>query len=184
MITYEIVSPSELKNDTIEITYGLHKSPFGWCLIGITKRGICQISFVKTNSEREAIQAIHNTWPQAKPIHDQIHTKSYIEKIFSRKKLPERSKLPFHLLIKGTNFQIKVWEALLKIPQGETKSYGEVARAIKSPKAVRAVGTACGKNAIAYLIPCHRVITTNGGIGGYHWGVNIKKELLAAEKVK
>jgi AraC family transcriptional regulator of adaptative response/methylated-DNA-[protein]-cysteine methyltransferase len=107
--------------------------------------------------------------------------KIYIQKIFGGN---AKTKRPLHLLIKGTNFQIKVWEALLAIPQGKTKSYAEVARAIKSPKAVRAVGTACGKNLIPFIIPCHRVLASNGGLGGYSaGGIKRKAAILAQESI-
>lgn len=188
LVTYEAVSPGEFKKGTIDITYGIHRSPFGWCVIGVTKRGICQLSFIETESEREAENIIRTAWPHAQITRDQVHTKTYIQKIFggtnSSKNSARAAKRPLHLLIKGTNFQIKVWEALLAIPQGKTKSYADIARAIHEPKAVRAVGTACGKNLIPFIIPCHRVLASNGGLGGYSaGGIKRKAAILTAEAV-
>jgi AraC family transcriptional regulator, regulatory protein of adaptative response / methylated-DNA-[protein]-cysteine methyltransferase len=161
----------------MEITYGIHKSPFGWCLIGSADNKVCQLSFIKKNSSREAERSLRETWPDAHPTRNDRAVKSYVQKAFGNKK-PSK---PVDMLVNGTPFQIKVWEALLSIPKGETASYAEVAQAIGSPKAVRAVGTACGKNSIAVLIPCHRVLTSSGGIGGYRSGIERKKAILAWE---
>ncbi len=179
MVTYEAVTPGEWKSGDIEITYGIHTSPFGWCIIGITRRGICYLSFSDTKDDRRASALIQDAWPAATIVRDDAVTRSYVGQMFS-----SSGKKALHLLIQGTNFQIKVWEALLAIPAGTTTSYAGIASAIGSPKAVRAAGTACGKNKIAYLIPCHRVLTSNGGIGGYRWGVARKEALLAWEAAK
>ncbi len=180
MVTYEAVSPGEFKKGNIEITYGLQPSPFGWCLIGLTKRGICQLSFVNTNNQTEAVKIIKEVWPHSILIRNDARIAPYVKKIFKA----ERLNTPIRLLLKGTNFQIKVWEALLKIPQGDISSYAKIADAVGSPKAVRAVGTACGKNSIAFLIPCHRVLTSAGKLGGYHWGIERKEAILAWEAVR
>jgi AraC family transcriptional regulator of adaptative response/methylated-DNA-[protein]-cysteine methyltransferase len=161
----------------MDITYGIHKSPFGWCLIGIADNKVCQLSFLKTNSARAAGRDLNEAWPDAHLTRNNAAVKSYMQKIFGNKKPGKR----IDLLVNGTPFQVKVWEALLSIPKGETASYADVARAIGSPKAVRAVGTACGKNSIAILIPCHRVLTSSGGIGGYRSGVERKRAILAWE---
>ncbi|KAL0212218.1 hypothetical protein RCL1_005844 [Eukaryota sp. TZLM3-RCL] len=89
---------------------------------------------------------------------------------------------PLTLLVQGTPFQVKVWKALCSIPSGETRSYGEIARSIGCPSAHRAVANAIGKNPVSYVIPCHRVIQSNGNLGGYRWGSKIKKHLLDLEK--
>lgn len=180
LVTYEAITPSELKRGDIKIIYGVHASPFGHCLIAATTRGICQIAFLDTKNNTEAVRTIHEKWPHAEIRKDLKETKRYANRIFARK----GAQKPFHLLIKGTNFQIKVWEALLSIPEGQTSTYAAIAKAIGKGKAVRAVGTACGKNAIAYLIPCHRVLTSGGGLGGYHWGLSRKQALLAREFLK
>ncbi len=180
LVTYEALSPGEFKSGDIVIVWGLQKCPFGWCLIALTKRGICHVSFLDTDNERTAIAQLRETWPQATIERDDHRVKPYVAAIFSVKK----NRRPLPLLLKGTNFQVKVWEALLRIPQGSIVRYADIAKAIGSPKAVRAVGTACGKNPIAYIIPCHRVLASNGGLGGYHWGVERKEALLAWEDAR
>lgn len=180
MVTYEALSPSELKKGNIEITYGVHDTLFGWCVIGITGRGICALFFVESSDQKIAIKRIKEVWAAAALKRDDAKTLPFIKKIFASKKTNK----PLHLVIKGTNFQIKVWEALLSIPEGQTLSYKEVAEKTGFPKAVRAVGTACGKNAIALLIPCHRVLTSGGAIGGYRWGTKRKEAILARESVR
>lgn len=177
MVTYEAMTPAEVKAGNIAIDYGLHPSPFGWCVIGITKRGICQLAFIETNSEAEARVCIHERWPHALLSRDQKKTAVYARQLFDA----QAKRKPLHLLVKGTNFQVKVWEALLRIPPGEVSNYGAIAQEIGLPRAVRAVGTACGKNAIAWLIPCHRVLAGDGGMGGYRWGVERKEAILAWE---
>lgn len=180
MITYEAISPGELGHGGLEIRYGVHKSPFGHCLIAVTKRGICQIAFLDRTDEAHVLSTIRERWPEALIKKDQEATHAYAERMFDGR----RSKKPFHLLIKGTNFQIQVWEALLRIPEGQTSTYAAIAKVIGKEKAVRAVGTACGKNAIAYLIPCHRVLTSDGGLGGYRWGSWRKEALLLRESLR
>lgn len=177
LVTYEAVSPGEFKKGNIEITYGIHASPFGWCVIGLTSRGISNLSFIEKGSDRQARANIREKWPHATLVRDDATTEKYAARIFA----VGVSKKPLHLLVQGTNFQVKVWEALLAIPPGKAATYGDIARYIGSPKAVRAVGTACGKNAIAYLIPCHRVLAGDGGMGGYRWGTERKELMLTRE---
>lgn len=177
LVTYEAVTPSEVKSGDIDILYGIHPSPFGHCLIAATKRGVCHVAFMDTRSDEDALQVIKEKWPEALVRKDQKGTKVLADKIFAHR----RGAKPVHLLIKGTNFQIKVWEALLAIPQGQTSTYAAIAKAIGKSKAVRAVGTACGKNAIGLLIPCHRVLASSGSLGGYRWGLARKRALLARE---
>lgn len=181
MVTHEAVSPGEFKTGEIDVSYGVHDSPFGKCLIGITKRGVCHLSFLDEN-ELQAERQLKDYWPKAHLVQDQEATAEYIRKIFKPTKTD--SKRPIHLLIKGTNFQVKVWEALLAIPEGRVSNYSEIAKAAGSPKAVRAAGTACGNNLIGFLIPCHRVLTSSGGIGGYRWGVSRKETILAWESIR
>jgi AraC family transcriptional regulator of adaptative response/methylated-DNA-[protein]-cysteine methyltransferase len=182
MITHEAVSPGEFKSGDIEIKYGIHPSPFGWCLVGLTARGVCHLSFLDKDDRRQGVAQIQQAWPKARLVHDPRETGMLVKKIFH----PTRSdsKRPIHLLIKGTNFQVKVWEALLAIPDGQVASYAAIARAAGSSKAVRATGSSCGKNSIAYLIPCHRVLTSAGGIGGYRWGTERKETILAWESIQ
>lgn len=176
-VTYDILSPDEVTSSEIEIHYGIVPSPFGLCVIGLTARRICTIAFIDRDIDGAASQAIQETWPRARLVRDDARVKPYRHKVFG----PRRDTQSIPLLLKGTDFQIKVWQALLNIPAGKTATYAGIARATGSPKASRAVGTACGKNPVAYLIPCHRVLTSQGKLGGYHWGVARKEAMLARE---
>ncbi len=178
-VTTEAVSPGEFKSrgEGVTIRYGLHASPFGKCLIAVTDRGICHLGFTLT-SEGDAIDNLVADWKNARMVEDHKHTVPLIESIFDAN---ARGKLNIHL--RGTNFQLKVWEALLKIPAGTVTTYEGLAERIGQPTASRAVGTAVGHNPIAVLIPCHRVIRKVGEFGNYRYGAPRKKALLAYESV-
>jgi AraC family transcriptional regulator of adaptative response/methylated-DNA-[protein]-cysteine methyltransferase len=178
-VTTEAVTPGQYKSGGAGLTirYGLHDTPFGKALIGLTERGICHLGFVGA-SEGEAIDTLVSGWPQARMIEDYKATAPLVEPIFD---LTQRSRTPLHLHLRGTNFQLKVWEALLRIPLGAVISYQGLAERAGRPGASRAVGTALGHNPIAVLIPCHRVIRKLGGFGNYRYGVTRKKALLGWE---
>lgn len=177
-VNIEGVTPSEYKNlgKGLVIYYGFHESPFGECLIAKTARGICALAFLSPGSKDLELAAFKQKWMLATLIEDSTQTQALFEQIFQ-----SNSQGEIKLFVKGTNFQLKVWEALLKIPAGEVSTYGHIADKIKNPKAVRAVGTAIGKNPIAYLIPCHRVIRKEGKLGEYRWGSTRKKALIGWE---
>jgi AraC family transcriptional regulator, regulatory protein of adaptative response / methylated-DNA-[protein]-cysteine methyltransferase len=179
-VTTEAVTPGEYKSRGAGVTirYGIHSTPFGKCLIGTTERGICHLGFVQT-SEGEAIDNLVADWKQARMIEDYKTTGPLIEPIFDLRYNHHGKPLPVHL--RGTNFQLKVWEALLQIPAGEVTTYAGLASRIGNPRAMRAVGTAVGHNPIAVLIPCHRVIRKVGEFGNYRYGAPRKKALLARE---
>ena len=181
-VTAEAVSPGEYKSRGAGVTirYGLHPTPFGKCLIATTERGICHLSFVQT-TEGEAIDQLISDWKQARMIEDYKSTVPLIEPIFDLRNSHRGKPLNVHL--RGTNFQLKVWEALLQIPLGEVTTYAGIASRIGNPRATRAVGTAVGHNPIAVLIPCHRVIRKVGDFGNYRYGALRKKALLAREFV-
>jgi AraC family transcriptional regulator of adaptative response/methylated-DNA-[protein]-cysteine methyltransferase len=176
-VTTEAVSPGEFKTrgEGVTIRYGLHASPFGKCLVAVTERGICHLGFVQT-SEGDAIDSLVSEWKNAQMMEDQLFTAPLVEPIFD---LGTRGRLNIHL--RGTNFQLKVWEALLQIPAGTVTTYEGLAERIGQPGAFRAVGTAVGHNPIAVLIPCHRVIRKVGEFGNYRYGSLRKKALLARE---
>ncbi|MBI1854847.1 MAG: methylated-DNA--[protein]-cysteine S-methyltransferase [Chloroflexi bacterium] len=178
-VTTEAVTPGEYKSRGAGLTirYGIHPTPFGKCLIGITERGICHLGFVQAN-EGGAIDALVSDWQEAKMIEDQRATAPLIAPIFL---LNARRQTPLHLYLHGTNFQLKVWEALLNIPAGALTTYERLAAQIGQPSASRAVGTAIGHNPIAVLIPCHRVIRKLGEFGNYRYGAPRKMALLARE---
>jgi AraC family transcriptional regulator of adaptative response/methylated-DNA-[protein]-cysteine methyltransferase len=184
-VNTEAVTPGEYKSHGAGLTirYGLHPTPFGKCLIATTERGICHLGFVQT-SEGSAIDNLVADWKQAKMNEDYESTAPLIARIFPNPKTDSASnktdqRLSLHL--RGTNFQIKVWEALLNVPTGSATTYEHIAAQIGNPNAVRAVGTAVGHNPIAVLVPCHRVIRKAGEFGNYRYGSARKKALLARE---
>jgi AraC family transcriptional regulator of adaptative response/methylated-DNA-[protein]-cysteine methyltransferase len=179
LISIEAVTPGEYKAQgaNVEINYGVHDSPFGKCLIGTTKRGICHLAFIDTNI-KNSIKEMKENWPKASFKSAPLETKKIFSKIFKRSGSKKIS-----LVLYGTPFQVKVWEALLRIPEGNILSYGDLAKLTGSPGASRAVGSALAKNAIAYLIPCHRVIRETGDFGEYHWGSARKAALLSWETI-
>jgi AraC family transcriptional regulator of adaptative response/methylated-DNA-[protein]-cysteine methyltransferase len=179
-VTTEAVTPGEYKSHGAGVTirYGIHPTPFGKCVIATTERGICHLSFVQT-SEGEAIDQLVAEWQQARMIEDYKSTVSLIEPIFDLR-YSQRGK-PLNVHLRGTNFQLKVWEALLQIPAGAVTTYEGIAARIAKPGASRAVGTAIGHNPIAVLIPCHRVIRKVGEFGNYRYGSLRKKALLVRE---
>jgi AraC family transcriptional regulator of adaptative response/methylated-DNA-[protein]-cysteine methyltransferase len=180
-ITHEAVTPGEYKRrgEGLEIAYGFHATPFGDCLLGVTERGICGLSFVASGQQGRVLGEFAANWPLADLAQDEARTQPLIDQIFNDSPDGERPSL--HLFLKGTNFQIQVWQALLRTGPGTAVTYGDVARLAGNPKAVRAVGTAVGRNPIAYLIPCHRVIRQVGGFGDYRWGAVRKKAMLGWE---
>ncbi len=177
--TLEAMTPQEYKMSGagLRIEFGFHPTPFGMCLIGVTERGICWLSFLSSDEEpRKALEEMKLHWHNSIFHEDKQLTSSYVEKIFSNKTTDK-----LHLFVKGTNFQVKVWEALLRIPQGEVTTYETIARTISNPRALQAVGSAVGSNHIAYLIPCHRVIRKDGILGEYRWSPARKKTMIARE---
>ncbi|PLX97352.1 MAG: 6-O-methylguanine DNA methyltransferase [Desulfuromonas sp.] len=181
LISVEAVTPGEYKaaGDGVEIRYGRHATPFGDCLIAVTGRGICRLEFFDSDSSDDLVARLRQEWPGAKIREDAVATGISIDRIFSAAGKTDGQSLPLQL--KGTNFQLKVWQALLNIPPGCITSYGDLAERIGHPGASRAVGTAIGSNPIGYLIPCHRVLRGDGGIGGYRWGEERKLAILERE---
>ncbi len=183
--TLEAVTPQEYKTQGsgMQIGYGFHDTPFGQCLIGTTKRGICWLSFVPSKSDPyRSMEDMQAHWHQSTVYQDQPGTGTIINTIFQPHLFTKKSKL--HLYVKGTNFQIKVWNALLEIPRGGVYTYQDVAGKLGSPKALQAVGSAVGANHIAYLIPCHRVIRKDGVLGEYRWSAARKKSIIGWEMAR
>ena len=182
-VQVEAVTPGEYRSGGQGLTmrYGVHESPFGRCLLAVTERGICGLSFIdeEAGATEEALRALRTRWPAATLLRDEQATAAVMAHIFPAAPLVDPK--PVHLLLKGTNFQLKVWEALLRVPAGSVTTYESVALSIQQPTAARAVGSAVGANAIAYLIPCHRVIRKSGVVDGYRWGTVRKKAILGWE---
>jgi len=179
-VSTEAVTPGEYKSrgTGVTIRYGIHLTPFGKCMIATTERGICHLGFVQT-SEGDAIDNLVADWKEARMIEDHRSTGSLVGPIFDLQFSTRIKPLTLHL--RGTNFQLKVWEALLDIPAGAVTTYEGIASRIGKPSALRAVGAAVGHNPIAVLIPCHRVIRKVGDFGNYRYGTLRKKALLARE---
>ncbi len=179
-VAVEAVTPGEYKEfgEDVVIRYGFAPSPFGDCLIAVTDRGVCGLEFVVEGGRGAPVERLERTWPGARLIHHRATAASYVNRIFG---LAAGRTEPITLLLKGTNFQLKVWRALLQIAPGAATSYEALAEAIHRPTAARAVGNAVGKNPIAYLIPCHRVLHKSGDLGGYHWGSARKQAILGWE---
>jgi AraC family transcriptional regulator of adaptative response/methylated-DNA-[protein]-cysteine methyltransferase len=183
-VNVDAMTPGEYKQQGkgIEIRYAFHETPFGECLAAETDRGICFLGFVTDGDRAGAIDDLQGRWKEALLANTPGVCGESVQQIFSSTKDPAQK--PVQLFLSGTNFQLKVWEALLKIPEGAVISYGDLANNLGKPNAHRAVGTAVGQNPISYLIPCHRVLRASGDIGGYHWGVARKKAILAQEAIK
>lgn len=182
--TLEAVTPQEYKESGggLRIEYGLHDTPFGTALIGVTARGICWLSFLPIDGEPQGeINKMKQHWNNSLFHQDQLLTQSIIQQIFVTTN-PSKQKL--HVFVKGTNFQVKVWEALLRLPLGSVTTYQGIAQQIENPKAMQAVGSAVGSNHIAYLIPCHRVIRKDGILGEYRWEATRKKSIIGWEMAK
>ncbi len=159
-----------------DITYGVGSSLFGMCFVACIEDDIFRLAFIENGIE-DFIEEVKNAFPEADIVRNDRRIKQILDVVFSLKKPREK----IYLQLLGTQFQIKVWETLLSIPFGEVTSYADIAKRCGSPLAVRAVGTACGANPIAFLVPCHRVLTSIGDLGGYRWGMDRKKKLLAWE---
>lgn len=181
-VTYEAMTPAEYKRkgEGLTVIYGTHETPFGFAFIATTARGILELTFLAENQSIDELIRLKNEFPKAEFVENQEETSVYINQIF----VESADQKSLNLLLRGTNFQIKVWEALLKIPSGKLACYEDIAQLIDKPTAQRAVGTAIGANHIAYLIPCHRVIQKVGTTGNYRWGEYRKKAILGWEGAK
>jgi AraC family transcriptional regulator of adaptative response/methylated-DNA-[protein]-cysteine methyltransferase len=180
-VNCEAVTPGEYKTkgQGLTIKYGFHPSPFGECLLATTERGICGFFFVKNRDRKDPLTELRYFWKKADIVEDPQATRELVERIFNPSFADTRA--PLHLILNGTNFQIKVWEALIKIPFGAVVSYEDVAIQVGIPGATRAVGSAVGKNPISFIIPCHRVIRKTADFGNYGGGTARKKAILGWE---
>ncbi|MFC1859821.1 methylated-DNA--[protein]-cysteine S-methyltransferase [Thermodesulfobacteriota bacterium] len=180
-VTWKTVTPEAGRKieETIQIAYAFHPSPFGTCFVATNEFGICSLGFVQKGNKADLIDRLKSGCPNASLIHAPDEIRPVVEKIFNFSALDQP--VPLILHIKGTPFQIKVWKALTKIPLGKVVTYGNIARHIGLPKAARAVGNAVGQNPISFLVPCHRVIRQSGDFGNYGEGPTRKKAILGWE---
>lgn len=180
-ISCESVTPGEYKNfgAGLEIAYGIHTSPFGYCFVAVTQRGICKLSFLDETADfKSALLELESEWPLSQMREDASSTETIVQQVFGSKK---NNGTNHKLLLKGSPFQLKVWEALLNTPRGRVCSYNQIAALIGKQSAVRAVAGAIARNKIGYLIPCHRVIRSTGVFGDYRWG-KVRKAALIVEE--
>jgi AraC family transcriptional regulator of adaptative response/methylated-DNA-[protein]-cysteine methyltransferase len=179
-VSYEAMTPGEykLQGASLVIRYGVHPTPFGDALLLATERGIAGLSFVEGSLD-EALEEARAAWPLSRLVEDRTTTASLIGPLFDG-----RGGAPARLLLKGTNFQVKVWSALLRVPPGRVVSYMDLASAIGQPRAVRAVGNALAHNPVGFVVPCHRVIRATGALGDYRWGQVRRRALLAWEAAR
>lgn len=180
-VTLEAMTPGEFRGGGhgLAIRYGLSESPFGHCLIAATARGICALRFAEDRGKQQAAAALREEWPNAVLQHDPVTIADLAHRLFAP--LGPRPARPLALLVKGTNFQIQVWRALIRVPFGSLVTYGDIANGTGHDYAARAAGSAVGANPIAWLIPCHRVIRESGTLGNYRWGPTRKAAMLGWE---
>jgi len=183
-VDHEAMTPGDFKRrgDGLTIAYGFHASPFGEALVLATDRGIAGIAFVNEDAGQtraEALTDMTRRWPRATYLEAPQQTAPHAARVFD----PARwnAEQPIRLVLIGTDFEVRVWEALLKIPMGRAVSYSDIAAHLGSPSASRAVGSAVGRNPISFVVPCHRVLRSDGSLGGYHWGLTRKRALIGWE---
>jgi AraC family transcriptional regulator of adaptative response/methylated-DNA-[protein]-cysteine methyltransferase len=183
-VDHEAMTPGDYKRrgQGLEMAYGFHASPFGEALLMVTDRGVAALAFVNEDdgqTRQDVLAGLRRRWPLARYVEAPETTLRHFNRIFDPAEwCPDR---PVRLVLIGTDFEIRVWEALLRIPMGHAVSYSDVARYLGRPSAARAVGAAVGRNPVSFVVPCHRVLRGDGSLGGYHWGLTRKKALIGWE---
>lgn len=180
-VTHEGMSPGiyKARGKGLTIRYGFHQSPFGLALVMITDLGLCGLAFADPGGERAALADMMGRWPEADYAEDGPATAPVAIRIFETKQWqPDQ---PLRVVFIGTDFEIRVWETLMRIPLGKATTYSDIAAHLGKPSAARAVGTAVGKNPVSFVVPCHRVLGKSGGLCGYHWGLTRKRAILGWE---
>ncbi|MCT4655591.1 MAG: bifunctional helix-turn-helix domain-containing protein/methylated-DNA--[protein]-cysteine S-methyltransferase [Cohaesibacter sp.] len=181
-VTHEAITPGAYKSKGQDLTirYGFHPCPFGIALAMITDQGLAGMAFCDPGGEQDALEDMCSRWPKAKYVQDQEGTLPYVNRSFNMGSWSEDQ--PLRITLIGTDFEVRVWETLLKIPLGHATSYSRIAQHLGKPSASRAVGTAVGRNPISFVVPCHRVVGKSGKLCGYHWGLTRKQAMLGWEK--
>jgi AraC family transcriptional regulator of adaptative response/methylated-DNA-[protein]-cysteine methyltransferase len=180
-VTHEAMSPGEWKSggQGLTIRYGFHPSPFGIALVMASERGLAGLAFADAGEEKAALADMRQRWPNASDVEDSAGTAALARRIFDPKRW--RAEEPLRVVLIGTDWEVRVWETLLRIPMGRLTSYSSIASKLCAPKAARAVGAAVGKNPISFVVPCHRVVGSGGALTGYHWGLTRKHAMLGWE---
>lgn len=183
-VAHEAMSPGAYKTRGAGLTirYGFHLSPFGVALIMVTERGLAGLSFNDAGGEKAAFDDMSRRWPNAAYVEDMAATAPYASRIFDPSRW--RAEDPLRVVMIGTDFQLRVWDALLRIPMGTARTYSSIAAEIGSPSASRAVGAAIGANPVSFVVPCHRAIGKSGALTGYHWGLTRKRAILGWEAAR
>jgi AraC family transcriptional regulator of adaptative response/methylated-DNA-[protein]-cysteine methyltransferase len=183
-VTHEAMSPGEWKSggEGLTIRFGFHPSPFGIALVMATERGLAGLALADPGGERAALVDMKGRWPRAKYVEESARTAPLASRIFDPSQW--RPEQPLRVVLIGTDWEVRVWEALLKIPMGRLATYSGIAGKVCTPAAARAVGAAVGKNPICFVVPCHRVIGKTGELTGYHWGITRKRAMLGWEAGK
>jgi AraC family transcriptional regulator of adaptative response/methylated-DNA-[protein]-cysteine methyltransferase len=180
-VTHEAMSPGEWKTGGVGMTlrYGFHPSPFGTAIVIASGRGLAGLAFADPGEEQAALADMQRRWPRATYLEDRDGTAALAQRIFDTRLW--RADQPLRVVLIGTDFEVRVWETLLKIPMGRAVSYSDIANNIKNPKASRAVGAAIGRNPVSFVVPCHRALGKSGALTGYHWGITRKQAMLGWE---
>jgi AraC family transcriptional regulator, regulatory protein of adaptative response / methylated-DNA-[protein]-cysteine methyltransferase len=180
-VTHEAMSPGEWKSggEGLTVRFGFHPSPFGKALVMATERGLAGLAFADGGEEDACLDDMKRRWPKASYVADPARTAPIARRIFDPGEW--REDRPLRVVLIGTDWEVRVWEALLKIPMGKVATYSGIASKICAPSAARAVGTAVGKNPVSFVVPCHRVIGKAGALTGYHWGITRKQAMLGWE---
>jgi AraC family transcriptional regulator of adaptative response/methylated-DNA-[protein]-cysteine methyltransferase len=180
-VTHEGMPPGAYKSkgNGLKISYGFHECPFGRALVMITDMGLCGLGFADAGEESRALADMKSRWPAATYSEEPGATETYARRIFDP--TAWSAEQPLRIVFLGTDFEIRVWQTLLRIPLGKITTYSSIAQSLGQPKAARAVGAAVGRNPISFVVPCHRVIGKSGGLTGYHWGLTRKRAILGWE---
>ncbi len=183
-VTHEAMSPGEWKSggEGLTIHYGFHPSPFGMALVMATERGLAGLAFADPGEDKAALADMQRRWPKANYVEDTARTAPLARRIFDQEFW--RPDQPLRVVLIGTDWEVRVWETLLKVPMGRLTTYSDIASKVCSPAAARAVGAAVGKNPISFVVPCHRVVGKSGALTGYHWGISRKQAMLGWEAGK
>ena len=180
-VTHEAVTPGiyRARGEGLMIRYGYHPSPFGTAVVLSTGRGLAGLAFADAGEETAALADLMRRWPKAEYLEDRTATEPLARRIFDTRQW--RPETPLRVVLIGSDFEIRVWETLLRVPFARATTYSDVARRIERPTAARAVGAAIGRNPISFVVPCHRVLGRSGSLTGYHWGLTRKRAILGWE---
>jgi AraC family transcriptional regulator of adaptative response/methylated-DNA-[protein]-cysteine methyltransferase len=180
-VTHEAMSPGEWKTggEGLTIRFGFHPSPFGSALVMATERGLAGLAFADPGEEAAALADMKARWPRAAYVEDSARTAAVAKRIFDQSQWQPSQ--PLRVVLIGTDWEVRVWEALMQIPMGRLVTYSDIAGKVRSPAAARAVGAAVGKNPVSFVVPCHRVVGKSGELTGYHWGITRKRAMLGWE---